>query len=243
MKKNIILAAISFFLMTGLLLAGLFLSSNEILIQSLESRTLEDQPVYNKIKWIKNATRDIWMMNQSHHGLNPSVEKWERLAIVVENQKVSFYQFKAGPLVWSDDLIQQQVQYRASCFQCHTNGPRAIRPDQKGLKLSWSDQTKIFFWNLKMKSYGRLTENSQQAEIDKNLEVPFRHRTDLDNETLEVVTCLKCHKEKGFISRGKLTRQNTGAIEFMVKSGLMPPFGFSLSDNERHQIDDFIKGF
>ena len=85
MKKYITSVAISIFAV-GLTISGLLLlSDDEILIQSLESRTLEDRPVYNKIKLIRQKGREIWMMNQSHSGLDS--KKWERLAIVIDGAR------------------------------------------------------------------------------------------------------------------------------------------------------------
>ena len=245
--KTFFISVATSVLMLGLLMASLVflfdVDEQEITIQSLESRTTENKPVYNKIKFIKSGSKKIWMMNQSHAGLTNDLSKWERLAIVVENKKASFYQFEAGPLEWSEDLLKKQVSYRVTCFMCHNNGPRAIRPDGDGLKLSYAEQTKIFFWNLKIKSYGRILESDQMKLSDEERKTPFKHRSGLDNETLNVKTCLHCHKEEGFLARGKLTRQQAGTIEFLVKNKLMPPAGFSLSNKEQNQINDFVAGF
>jgi hypothetical protein len=78
---------------------------------------------------------------------------------------------------------------------------------------------------------------------DQRREVPFKHRQGLENETLNVKTCLHCHKEVGFLARGKLTRQQAGTIEFLVKNKIMPPAGFSLSQAEQNKINDFVAGF
>lgn len=245
--KTFFISVATSVLMLGLLMAGLIflfdVNETEVVIQSLESRTTLGQPVYNKIKFIKSGAKNIWMMNQSHAGLTTDSSQWERLAIVVENNKASFYQFEAGALEWSEDLLKKQVSYRVSCFMCHNNGPRAIRPDGQGLKVSFYDQVKIFFWNLKIKSYGRIQESEEMSLADQNREIPFKHRQSLENETLNVKTCLHCHKEEGFLSRGKLTRQQAGTIEFLVKNNIMPPAGFSLSQAEQNQINDFVAGF
>jgi hypothetical protein len=245
--KTFFISVATSVLMMGLLMASLVflfdVEEQEVIIQSLESRTSEDKPVFNKIKYIKKANQDIWMMNQSHAGLTNDLTKWERLAIVVEDKKASFYQFQAGPLEWSEDLLKKQVSYRVSCFMCHNNGPRAIRPDQQGLSINFYDQTKIFFWNLKIKSYGRIQESEEMSLADQYRKIPFKHRQGLENETLNVKTCLHCHKEEGFLARGKLTRQQAGTIEFLVKNKIMPPAGFSLSLTEQNQINDFVAGF
>ena len=245
--KTFFISVATSVVMMGLLMAGLVflfdVDEQEVLIQSLESRTTEDKPVYNKIKFIKQGNKNIWMMNQSHAGLRGDLSKWERLAIVVENNKASFYQFESGPLDWSEDLLKKQVSYRVSCFMCHNNGPRGIRPDTEGLDVSATDQVKIFFWNLKIKSYGRILESEEMKSADQRRAIRFKHRSDLDTETLNVKTCLHCHKEDGFFARGQLTRQQAGTIDFLVKNKLMPPTGFSLSKQEQNQIQDFVSGF
>ena len=244
MKTHTTFTAISFLISTGLLLAGLLaFSDEEIIIQSMESRTTENKPVYNKIKHIKDGAKEIWMMNQSHFGPTPANEKWERLAIVIENKKVSYYQIEAGPLEWSEDLLKKQVNYRATCFMCHNNGPRAIRPAQDGLMVNWPNRTKIFFWNLKIKSYGRLTVSEEMLEADLKRETPFKHNSELDNQELKVAACVKCHNEDGLFARGFLKRQQAGTIEFMLENKLMPPLGFSLAPKEERQVLDFVAGF
>lgn len=248
MKKNTILIAISFMMATGLLIAGLlifmnFFADTEILIQSQESRTLEGKPVFNKISYQRKDGKDIWMMNQSHFGVNPAENKWERLAIVIENKKASFYQVKPGPLEWSEDLIKMQVSYRATCFTCHNNGPRAIRPQADGINISWPNKFKIFFWNLKIKSYGRILPSEEMASADQRRATPFRHNSDLDNQELKVAACIRCHNDEGLFARGFLKRQQAGTIEFMIVNKLMPPPGFSLPASEQRKVLDFIAGF
>ena len=182
-------------------------------------------------------------MNQSHFGLNAEKNKWERLAIVIEDKKASFYQIEPGPLEWSEDLIKKQVTYRATCFMCHNNGPRAIRPDYDKLNISWADRVKILFWNLKIKSYGRILPSEEMLQADQNRKVPFRHPSDLDNQELKVATCIKCHNDNGLIARGFLKRQQAGTIEFMIEHKIMPPPGFSISEKELRQVKDFVAGF
>ena len=241
MRKYITSLVISI-LVAGLAVSGLLLfSDDEILIQSLESRTLEDKPVYNKIKLVRQQGREIWMMNQSHNGIETA--KWERLAIVVEDGRASFYQFSGGELDWDESLLKRQTTYRVSCFMCHSNGPRAVRPDYENHNVGLVNKVKIFFWNLKIKSYGRIVENDNQKNLDAGLKVPFRHRSAFDNETIQVKTCQKCHNENSFFGRGELTRQNALTIEFMVKNNKMPPEGFSLSEYEKTQIKEFVGGF
>jgi len=212
----------------------------------MESKTIYGKPVYNKIKFIRSYGRDIWMMNQGHEGLK--AKKWDRLAIIVEWKKgkieARFLQLPSGPLEWSENLLQQKIENRVSCFMCHSNGPRVIRFEHsKTTPLSIREKVKIVLWNLRIKSYGRINEASLHTRSDETLEVPFRLRGKKDNEILIVGACIKCHSNEGFLSRGNLTRQNSLTIDFMVKNKFMPPAGFMISDHEKKQIKDFVEGF
>jgi len=213
-----------------------FIMDNEpIVIQSLESKNPNGGPVYNKIKFFPGFDKDIWMMNQSHQGLGAESQQWDRLAIIVDKtgkqKSAKFLQLPPGELKWSEDLLKQNINFKISCFMCHSNGPRAIRT-----------QTKIFFWNLRIKTYGRILEDKEQATLDQSLKIPFRHRTAIDNEELNVKSCTKCHSEGGLFRRGFLTRQNMMTIKFMIENEIMPPKGFSLSGEDKNQIKNFILG-
>ena len=210
-------------------------------IESLESKTNSGEVIHNEIQWFTFAEKDVWMMNQSHSGTAHPKEKWDRLAIVInkEAKTAEYFQLPSGSLVWSDDLLKQKISFKVSCFMCHANGLRAIRP----ARASFADQVKAQAWNLKIKSYGRLSEDPRYSEEDKNSEYPFRHRERFENEILNIKACTLCHKESGFGARGVLTRQNAVAIKFMVDSGFMPPLGISLSKSQKSEIYKFTRGF
>ena len=116
----------------------------EVMFRSEESRTVSGGDVLNRIKLISDDARDIWMMNQSHDG----GRSFERLAIVVEDSKATFYQLEPGALEWSQTPTQRE--FKVSCALCHSNGPRAVRPQDSP---SWSESIRIALWNLKIKSY------------------------------------------------------------------------------------------
>jgi hypothetical protein len=250
MKKSISIVFKIFAILatsTGLLIAGLFFhQEEEILFQSMESKTIDHGPVYNKVKFIRSKGRDIWMMNQSHHGFVS--DKWDRLAIVIESKagkrEATFLQLPSGKLEWSEELLKERINNRVSCFMCHSNGPRAIRiQDSEARPLSLREKANIILWNLRIKSYGQVKESPIHKMNDHYLEVPFRHRGKRDNEILKVGACIQCHSNEGFLARGYLTRQNSMTIDFMIKHDFMPPAGFSISDEEKKQIRDFIEGF
>lgn len=229
---------------------SLFISNNSnIVIESEESKNQELKSVFNEIKWIPGKDQDVWMMNQSHQGRNPGAESWERLAIVIDKtstpKTARYYQLKPGPLEWSEDLLQQRTAYRVSCFICHNNGPRAIRPlSQSSLApLSWKNKFQLAWWNLRIKTYGRIVADKAHDEEDPFLEVHFRYHGSPHNDSLKVPVCQKCHKDEGLFARGALKRQQIGTIQQLVNAGYMPPPGFSMSAEERQQLQDFVRGF
>lgn len=223
------------------------LKDRTVIFESLESKTIDENPVYNKIAFFSFKEKDVWMMNQSHFGLQTDKSKWDRLAIVVDKNKspkeVEFMQLSPGELIWNDNLMGQKINFKVSCFMCHSNGPRAIRPNYKGLNLSIIDKTKLFIWNLRIKSYGVIKESESQKAQDLNHIIPFRYRSFADNFELNVKSCNNCHNgEDKWGNRSKLTRQNNISIKFMIENKLMPPFGFSATDNDLKEIKKFISG-
>lgn len=235
--------------MGGLFLLLCLTDSQSVFIESAESKNQELKSVFNEIRWIPGIKQDVWMMNQSHLGRHPQTSQWERLAIVIDKTQsppvAKYYQLAPGPLVWEESLLQKQTPYRASCFICHNNGPRALRPvsESQEASLSFRDHAKIQFWNLRIKTYGRIHYDPAHDEMDKSLEVPFSFHTSEDQDELKVETCVVCHKEQGLFARGALVRQQTGTIKSMVARGEMPPPGFRLSEREKRELQNFLKGF
>jgi len=221
--------------------------SQEVFIESKESKTTTGGPVFNKIKWFQFKDKDVWMMNQSHHGSLATAKSWDRLAILVDktqSPKVArFYQFEPGPLEWQENLPERP--FKVSCFMCHNNGPRVIRPnyDSPFDPTSLKDKLKVFYWNLRIELYGRVLASSVHDERDQTQFPPFRFRSSYENEPLRVATCIKCHKESGFLARGLLRRQQMPTIKFMLESGQMPPLGFYLSSQEKQELELFLEGF
>lgn len=240
------------FLSVSVFLAGLLAvtlqDDQEVFLESKESKTVEGSPVFNKIKWFQFKDKDVWMMNQSHHGtkgLGP--DSWDRLAIVIDKiqspRRVRFYQLEPGALEWKEGLAEKP--FKVSCYMCHNNGPRAIRPnyDSPLNPTLFKDRLKIAYWNLRMKFYGRVLPHSSHDEKDSSGDQPFRFRSTYENEPLKVKTCMKCHKESGLFARGFLSRQQIPTVRFMLESGEMPPVGFNMSSEEKAQMEKFLEGF
>lgn len=228
---------------------SLLTDASPVFIESAESKNIHMQSVFNHIRFIPGWKKDVWMMNQSHHGPGAPDSQRDRLAIVIDKSVISatakFYQLSAGPLLWTEDLPTQKVEFSVSCMICHNNGPRALRPqyDSKSAPLNLRDRFKIAAWNLRIKSYGRIHYDPSHDREDEALRVPFRHRAAVATKELKVKTCVRCRQEKGWWARGALQRQQIATIESLVERGEMPPPGFSLSPEEKRELQDFIRGF
>ncbi len=222
------------------LTSSAYLDETPILIQSLESKTIEGHPVFNRIQLQSTSSQDIWIMQQSHSGLKASTNNWDRLAILVDKTKfpktAKFMQLEPGSM---EIESAREVPYKVSCYLCHANGPRALRPDFTSslAKISVWDRGRIWMWNLKIKTYGRIEASDSLKREGK----PFRYPQAWLNEKLRVKTCERCHNDEGLFARGSLTRQNFMTIRFLVDSGQMPPVGFTLSDGEREEIAHFLR--
>lgn len=246
MQRILKIALLILICLTGLLIISAW-DHQDVLIESTESKTTSGDPVFNKIRWLQFKEIDVWLMNQSHHGLNAHETSWDRLAIVVEKNRspkvARFFQFEPGPLEWQENMRERP--FKVSCFMCHNNGPRVIRAHDDSILASTSlkDKLKIAYWNLRIKSYGRVIVSPVHDARDKVDWPPLRLRSAYENDVLKVRTCANCHKESGFLARGLLRRQQLPAIKFMLESGEMPPFGFSLSSQEKKEIQLFLTGF
>ncbi|HXH31241.1 MAG TPA: hypothetical protein VNJ01_10550 [Bacteriovoracaceae bacterium] len=238
-KKLSSLSLLALFLLGGAALT-MTLPEPEVLIQSLESKTQQGHPVFNRIKFKGSSRADQWFMWQSHDGAKAPAPGWDQIKITVDKSTepflVSYQQFKKG----------REVELKASCFTCHANGPRAIRPDyaSKEVAYRFSDKLWISWMNLKMKSYGKVKIKDESYSL-KGTErrVPLRYFSKLDSAPLKVKTCLQCHNEDRFFSRGELQRQHSGTIKHLVATKQMPPWPFKLSKKEQLEIDKFVKGF
>lgn len=214
-----------------------------LLMQSFESKTITGDPVFNEIAWYKFPDKDVWMMNQSHFGVNAPADKKDRIVIVIDKTKnpktAYFMQVKPGPLEWSEELYSQKIENRVSCFVCHTNGLRTLRMDPSANAFNTLDWAKLNYMNFKMNSYGLVVEDERHIIEDAQLEVPFRSRNAFDNEILGLKKCSICHDGK---IRGQLTRQNSFSIDFLVRNNLMPPPEYALNQQEAKKLKNFIRG-
>lgn len=250
-----------------LLLAGWIALPSSVMFRSEESHTASEGPIYNEIRLISEGPRDIWIMRQRQTSTWDRT-RWDRLAIVVDrdSRTAEFRQLAPGalgpaagegggagarPLAGSDGAAgaggagamdwlagQKQVQFRVACTLCHANGPRVIRPAPAEGRAA-GDWLRTALWNLKIKSYPRLTQ--VEAPFERTTRLEFRG--EFAHTPLKVATCVFCHREDGPVARGTLRRENSLAIQAMVANGHMPPLGIPLPASQREELEKFLKGF
>ncbi len=206
----------------------LFFVEGEVLFESIESKTVSGEPVFNKVQLIQEEKRDIWLMKQSHHGKNS--KKWDQVSIVVDK---SFTPFKAS--FHQLDSKGVETEYKTSCFRCHPGGPRIIREKNK---LNLKNKLLITKWNLLIKSYGEV-KNIENNPFKRK--IPLIENSKLSKIKLDLVSCNNCHGEGKH--RAALTKSQVLTIKHLVKTKQMPPWPFKLSSTERSKLNKFIYGF
>ncbi len=223
----------------GLLLMGGALThylARSVRFESIESKTIDNHPVFNQVSFISGATQDIWRMRQSHLGEKLDLQKWDELMIKVDKSRnpfeVSYHQLRSG----------KEIEYKVSCVLCHANGPRAIRAQSRSsaAPLSVSDKISLGVLNLRIRAYPKMkVKHIPLAQVRK---VPLKYEDKAALNPLKVASCTMCHHD-GFLGRGTLTLQQGLPIAHLMKNKQMPPWPFTVSRREREQIENFLKGF
>lgn len=209
---------------------GMFLTQ-EVQFESLESKTLKGEDIFNKVSLNKTKEKDTWSMKQSHNGFH--TKDWDNIQIVVHKDmsppKVSYHQLKNG----------KEVEYKASCYRCHPSGPRLIRPnyDSKTKSLDFKEKLTILNWNLLIKSYGNIQLKENNPFLRNK---PLGNKTELSKKHLEIGSCTKCHDGE---IRSKLTLIQKGSTEFLVKKKMMPPWPYSITKKDKRYLKRFINDF
>ena len=176
-------------------------------------------------------------MKQSHQGVDASEKQWDRVSIEVnqKNKEALFKQHESFGDFQSDTPTKP---FSVSCYLCHSNGPRAIRPnwDSKRAPIGLWDSARIHLWNLRIKLYGPLEGFAGKGAGG------FKMKNPLFEKVLKVKACARCHNED-FMGRGSLKKHHFLSIRFMLEKGYMPPKGFSLSSKEKSQVLNFLSSF
>lgn len=218
----------------------LITSQPEVLFESIESKTQAGHPVFNRIKFKASGKLDEWIMKQSHNGATAPVKSWDEIKITVDKSvepyQVSYQQFKND----------KEIELKASCYACHSKGPRTIRPnfESKAVDYTFKDRLVVTWMNLKMKTYGKIKISDKSYLLNgKFRKVPLKYFGKAETQPLKVKTCLMCHNNDSFFSRGELQRQHFSTIKHLVAAKQMPPWPFTLSEKEKAEVQKFVKGF
>lgn len=207
-------------------------TSKNILIESLESKSATGGKIFNKISVKKEGDKVVWTMFQSHYGVKAKESDWDELEIIIDKSVkphlASFHQYKMG----------KEVEYRISCYSCHASGTRAIRPKFDSLEapLSLLQKAQIFIWNTQMKLDSLVVVASSTLNQAKR-KIAFYPYEQKMPKALKVKTCLYCHND---MHRNSLNQSHSGTIHFLVNHNFMPPFPFTLSKEERRELNQFL---
>jgi hypothetical protein len=226
------LGGVIFFSLTTIL-------AKPVLFESIESKTIEDHNVYNQVTFESKNNHDIWKMKQNHHGRAYPLQQWDDLMIKVDKSsrpyKVSYHQLQNG----------KEVEFKVSCYFCHSNGPRAIRANYQSTQAPMDLQSKlaIGLMNLKIKTYGKMEILNENLKIgSKERQTPLKYFGKNELAPLKIASCTMCHNDQ-FWGRGSLTRQQALPIKHLIQKRQMPPWPFSLSKSEKNQIELYLQGF
>lgn len=199
--------------------------SKPIFIESLESRSIDGKPVINAINYSSKDGIETWTMKQNHH----DGKEWDDLKIIVntnyEPATAEYFQYKNG--------VEQE--FRVSCFTCHANGPRLIRPNFKSreAKLSLYERGVISYWNLKIKHSGNIETPQDVTLLDQFRKVPLKYEGRFDNKVIELESCNLCHGENSLMGRSAIEAQHQGTAKYLIESGEMPPLFFKISPEDK----------
>ena len=205
---------------------GIF--NEDILFESLESKTSQGEAVFNQVSLVSKEHIDVWKMKQSHHGIGS--KEWDHIEIRVHKKKspyeVSYHQIKNN----------QEIEYKADCLRCHSGGPRLIRVNtsSQDIQMSLIDKMTVFKWNNLIKSYGRV-------EFRKNTNIDRMKPLKLGTSMVQIKSCTKCHSDQG--GRSPLYVENIETIKFLFKNKMMPPWPHSMSKEDEREIKELIYGF
>ena len=127
-----------------------------------------------------------------------------------------------------------KLPYRASCMSCHSNGPRAIR-EKKIVARGFMKPIKklgIKLLNLRIKLYGRL--QSVPHSGDAKVVASFHPLKKEQRKLLDMPSCIKCHSADGI--RLPLSNEQWWTAQHLVKTGAMPPWPFSISEEDKQKL-------
>ncbi len=192
----------------------LFLENPRLEMTSKEtSVNLFKQPTFNSIQLLTNKDFDIWILRQKKFK-----EQDFRTYTLVQDKRI--YPNKAYYLrIASDGFIWRG----GSCYECHANGPRKIRPLRPEL-VSNAEFVK------EINDY-----ISTLPIIETNF--PEREPQNTKSERLHFEKCDECHND---VDRGALYSVHADASRLIVSGGDMP-IGTKLTSEESYELNKWIE--
>jgi hypothetical protein len=225
-------------------------SQPAVTFTSRESKFSTGFPVVNRVSFFLRERFDIWVMRQHitgssprnaqiHTPSNPPVANWAFVAIVVDKSTLPHlaYYLELAPQDVPLGALPAPRPMRAPCSQCHSSGPRLLRPDrsQGSVPLSAETLDLIATWNQRIASYRRVVDFASEHELQR---FP---RFEKDDEALPVAACHECHNNETGV-RQRLTRWNKDAIEHLLKVGAMPLEDSALHAASKECVSQWLAG-
>lgn len=209
-----------------------------ILFDSKESKTKDFSTVYNRVSFTPGWSEDVWVMQQSHQGLDHQFKTWDRLMIRVDKTQkpiqAFFYQLKPDQITKPLEKIDHR-EFKVSCYTCHPSGPRAIRVDNQYMQsLGLFERIKIFILNTRIKLYFAGIPKPGYPKIGST---PFKMEFEGINQSLNRKSCESCHKEGGV--RQPLQAHHWATAKHLVETGAMPPWPHTIHEEDKKFFQQF----
>lgn len=167
-----------------------------------------EEPTLNSIEWLANADFDVWLLRQKIFQEND----FRSYALVYDKRK-------APPTAYYLEVKQDGYKWRGgTCYECHVNGPRLIRPLKP--ELVGNQRT--------------LEEVNAYLATLPVVETHFPANEPRDNgaERLRFPKCDQCHND---VERGAIYSTHADASALIVASGEMP-IRDRLSSEESYEL-------
>jgi hypothetical protein len=172
-----------------------------------------EEPTLNSIEWLANADFDVWLLRQKIF----REDDFRSYALVYDKRK-------APPTAYYVQVERNGYKWRGgSCYECHVNGPRLIRPLKPALA---SDQRALETFNAYLATLPAVETH-----------FPISEPRDRGAERLRLQKCDQCHND---VERGAIYSTHAAASAFLVASGEMP-IGDTLTAEESYELRRWVE--
>ncbi len=214
--------------------------NERVCFESMESSGSVGHSVINCVVRAAGGARTAWWLRQrkkSDQNEGDDPRRWPLFLIVVDRSAdnvASFYQFAAAPF----DSNAKEVPLEVPCFNCHANGPRALRASKLWGETPRSEILDAI--NLEIAADSAITPATSVQNRAR-----FFGNEPARMTPLRLKACSNCHDGK---NRAILRFAQRDTIAFMAGLGpahsggtaFMPPGGMSSQD--RQALLDWLDG-